>query len=86
MWLETMFEASDAAFPSYRKRKGFEKCSEKTKRRRIEASKGSISEEKTVLFKNLRTLDQKTAICIVEKGLLSGSRPELKMQKAEAGY
>ena len=45
-----MFKVSEAEFPSHQKTKSFEECSEKTKRRRIEAFKESISEVGTDLF------------------------------------
>ena len=78
-----MFKVTKAALPSHRTIKSFKECSEKTKR--IEALKGSISEEDTELFKNLRTLDQKTAIRIVKKGVSSESRPKIEVQEAEVG-
>ena len=52
IWLDTMFKASESAFRSNQKTRIFEECSDKIKRRRIEALKRSISEKGTDLFKN----------------------------------
>ena len=51
----------------------------------MKALQRSSSEEDAGLFKNLRTLDQETAIHIVRKGVKSESKPELEVQKVEAG-